>query len=158
MVAGYEKLTPLQKTRLDRKDWWTHLSDIGFTRDDLILRDLGDSTDFGESIRHVSAFAALAEYAESSPKNEMDYKMTGGNSRLVEEFAKRVGTENIRTGIKVTGISQRRGQVHVTAEPSDPKNPLTSPLSNLKGDDATIAALTIKADACWCGDRPGRVP
>ena len=126
-ISGYEKLTPLQKSRLDRKDWWTHLADIGFTRNDLLLRDLGDSTDFGESIRHVSDYAALAEYAESSPKNVMDYKMTGGNSRLVEEFARRVGSENIRTGIKVTGITQRRGAVTVRA-----------------GEES------FKADACIC--------
>src|SRR5215213_6500174 len=25
MIAAYEKLTPLQKVRLDRTDWWTHL-------------------------------------------------------------------------------------------------------------------------------------
>ena len=76
MVAGFEKLTQPQRERLDRKDWWTHLSDIGFTREDLILRDLADSTDFGESIRHVSAFGALAEYAENDEtrtKNQMDY-------------------------------------------------------------------------------------
>lgn len=115
MIADYEKLTALQKNRIDRTDWWTHLSDIGFNRDDLILRDLADSTDFGESIRHVSAFAALAEYAESSPKNEMDYKMTGGNSRLVREFVKRIGEANIRTGIKVTEINQRAGTVIVNA-------------------------------------------
>ncbi len=115
MIAGYEKLTTLQKNRLDRIDWWTHLSDIGFTHDDLLLRDLADSTDFGESIRHVSAYSALAEYAESSPKNEMDYKMTGGNSRLVEEFVKRIGKENIRTGIKVTEVNQRAGIVTVKA-------------------------------------------
>ncbi|MEK7857395.1 MAG: FAD-dependent oxidoreductase, partial [Acidobacteriota bacterium] len=90
MIAGYEKLTALQKANLDKRDWWTHLENIGFSRDDLIIRDLMDSTDFGESIRNVSAFAALAEYAESSPNNEMDYKMTGGNSRLVEELAARV--------------------------------------------------------------------
>lgn len=127
MIAGYEKLTALQKNKLDRTDWWRHLADIGFSRDDLILRDLADSTDFGESIRHVSAFAALAEYAESSPKNEMDYKMTGGNSRLVQEFAKRIGTANIRTGIKVTEITQRAGIVTVRA-----------------GEE------TFRADACIC--------
>jgi monoamine oxidase len=115
MIAGYEKLTALQKNRLDRTDWWTHLSDIGFTRDDLILRDLADSTDFGESIRHVSAFSALAEYAESSPKNEMDYKMTGGNSRLINEFVKRIGEEHIRTGMKVSEVNQRAGVVTVRA-------------------------------------------
>ncbi|MBX3287776.1 MAG: FAD-dependent oxidoreductase [Acidobacteria bacterium] len=127
MIAGYEKLTTLQKNRLDRIDWWTHLSDIGFTRDDLLLRDLADSTDFGESIRHVSAYSALAEYAESSPKNEMDYKMTGGNSRLVEEFVKRIGEENVRTGIKVTEVNQRAGIVTVKA-----------------GDES------FRADACVC--------
>ena len=118
MVAGYEKLTQPQKERLDRKDWWTHLSDIGFSREDLILRDLADSTDFGESIRHVSAFGALAEYAENDEtrtKNQMDYKMTGGNSRLIGEFTKRVGLENIRTGIKVTDIVQRGGFVTIKA-------------------------------------------
>ena len=116
MIAGYEKLTVMQKNRLDRLDWWRHLSDIGFTRDDLILRDLADSTDFGESIRHVSAFAALAEYAESSPKNEMDYKMTGGNSRLVQEFSKRIGSENIHLERKVISIDQKpRGSVRVTS-------------------------------------------
>jgi len=113
LIAGYEKLTPLQKTKLDRYDWWNYLEKIGFTEDDLLLRDLMDSTDFGESIRHVSAFAALAEYAESSPNNEMDYKMTGGNSRLAEEFAKRIGAENIRLNEAVTEVKQARGTVTV---------------------------------------------
>ena len=77
------------------------------------LRDLMDSTDFGESIRHVSAFAAAAEYAESSPKNEMDYKMTGGNSRLAQEFARRVGPQNIKLRTAVTEIDQSKGTVSV---------------------------------------------
>ncbi len=114
-IAGYEKLTSAEKVRLDRVDWWNYLEKIGFTGDDLRLRDLMDSTDFGESIRHVSAFAALAEYAESSPKNEMDYKMSGGNSRLTEEFAKRVGTENILLNTRVNKIRQRQGIAAVTA-------------------------------------------
>ncbi|MEO6333895.1 MAG: NAD(P)/FAD-dependent oxidoreductase [Pyrinomonadaceae bacterium] len=113
LIAGYEKLTPLAKTRLDKYDWWTYLEKIGFTNDDLLLRDLMDSTDFGESIRQVSAFAALAEYAESSPKNEMDYKMTGGNSRLAVELAKKIGIANILTGTLVTDVVQRRGMVTV---------------------------------------------
>lgn len=130
MVAGYEKLTQPQRERLDRKDWWTHLSDIGFSREDLTIRDLADSTDFGESIRHVSAFGALAEYAENDEtrtKNQMDYKMTGGNSRLIRELAKRVGEENIRTGMKVAAIVQRSGVVTVKA-----------------GDES------FRADACIC--------
>ena len=113
LMGAYDKFTPLQKTRLDKYDWWTYLEKIGFSDDDLLLRDLMDSTDFGESIRHVSAFAAAAEYAESSPKNEMDYKMTGGNSRLAEEFAKRIGAENIKLGSSVTEVNQSKGIVTV---------------------------------------------
>lgn len=115
LLKEYPRMSANSRLRLDRKDWWTHLSDIGFNQDDLLLRDLMDSTDFGESIRQVSAFAALAEYAESSPKNEMDYKMTGGNSRLAAEFARRIGDENIRLGDPVNAISQRRGIVYVSS-------------------------------------------
>ena len=111
--ANYEKLNALQERKLDSLDWWTYLEKIGFTEDDLRLRDLMDSTDFGESIRHVSAYGALAEYAESSPKNEMDYKMTGGNSRLTEEFVKRIGAENIKTNTLVTEVIQYKGTVTV---------------------------------------------
>lgn len=115
MIAGYGKLSTLEKNQLDRLDWWTQLEKIGFAPNDLRIRDLMDSTDFGESIRDVSAFAALAEYAESSPKNEMDYKMTGGNSRLVNELADRIGRENIRLGASVSEIRQSNGVVTVKA-------------------------------------------
>lgn len=110
---NYEKLSALQQRSLDRLDWWTYLEKIGFSEEDLRLRDLMDSTDFGESIRHVSAYGALAEYAESSPKNEMDYKMTGGNSRLTEEFLERIGAENIKTNTLVTEVNQYKGTVTV---------------------------------------------
>ena len=115
-IKGYEKLTQVKKNTLDRMDWWTYLEGIGFSPEDLRLRDLMDSTDFGESIRHVSAFSALAEYAESSPKNEMDYKMTGGNSRLAEEFVKRIGVENIRLKSPAISVNQSKGIVTVKTE------------------------------------------
>lgn len=124
---SYEKLTALQERKLDNLDWWTYLEKIGFSQEDLLIRDLMDSTDFGESIRHVSAYGALAEYAESSPKNEMDYKMTGGNSRLTEEFVKRIGAENIRTETLVAEVIQYKGTVTVKT-----------------------ADAEYKADACIC--------
>ncbi len=127
IIKNYKKLTIFQQRKLDKLDWWTYLEKIGFTEDDLRLRDLMDSTDFGESIRHVSAFGALAEYAESSPKNEMDYKMTGGNARLTEEFVKRIGLENIKINAPVTEINQRAGIVTVKTDTE-----------------------TYKADACIC--------
>ena len=112
--AAYGKYTERDKRRLDRFDWWTWLERIGFTEDDLLLRDLQDSTDFGESIRHVSAFAAASEYFESSPANEMDFKMVGGNSRLVNALAQRVGPRAIRLNTPVREIRQRLGRVEVT--------------------------------------------
>jgi monoamine oxidase len=104
-----------ERARLDRSDWWTHLQRIGFSEDDLRLRDLMDSTDFGESIRHVSAYAAAAEYFESSPANEMDFRIVGGNSRLVDELVRRVGPESIRLGAAVEEIAQTAAGVAVRA-------------------------------------------
>lgn len=103
------------KRRLDGYDWWTWLDELGFTEDDLLLRDLQDSTDFGESIRHVSAYTAAAEYFESSPANEMDFKMVGGNTKLINALAESIGRERIRTGMPVTEIKQRAGRVSVKA-------------------------------------------
>lgn len=103
------------RIRLDRYDWWTWLKEIGFPEADLLLRDLQDSTDFGETIRMMSAYGAAAEYFESSPANEMDFKMEGGNSRLVDALASRVGSSRILTGMTVQRIVQRGGKVTVTA-------------------------------------------
>lgn len=109
----FEKATPKQRLELDRIDWWTKLHQIGFSEEDLRLRDLQDSTDFGESIRQVSAYAAAAEYFESSPENEMDFKMVGGNSRLIAALADRIGRASIRYNTPVEQIRQRAGKVIV---------------------------------------------
>ncbi|MDQ2973885.1 MAG: FAD-dependent oxidoreductase, partial [Acidobacteriota bacterium] len=112
---AYEHYTQNDRVRLDQYDWWTWLKDIGFTEDDLLLRELQDSTDFGETIRMVSAYAAAAEYFESSPANEMDYKMEGGNSRLVNALASQIGNASIHMGRAVERVVQRSGKVTVTA-------------------------------------------
>jgi monoamine oxidase len=111
----YHGFNDFQRRQLDRFDWWTWLEKLGFSEDDLLLRDLQDSTDFGESIRHVSAFAAASEYFESSPANEMDFKLVGGNSRLAAALAAKVGMENIRLRTPVQRITQRAGRVVVEA-------------------------------------------
>ncbi|HEY0727316.1 MAG TPA: NAD(P)/FAD-dependent oxidoreductase [Pyrinomonadaceae bacterium] len=123
----YRAYSRLDRVKLDQHDWWTWLQRIGFPEDDLRLRDLMDSTDFGESIRHVSAYLAAAERFESGTENNMDFKMTGGNSRLVKELALRVGPENIKTGMEVEEIRQRAGSVTVKT-----------------------AAGTFSADSCIC--------
>lgn len=102
---GYSEAT---KTKLDKMDWWRWLSNQGFSERDLLLRELMDSTDFGESIRHTSGYAAFAEYAESSEKNEMDLKIRGGNGMLAEKLADSVGRENILLEQKVTAVEQTK--------------------------------------------------
>jgi monoamine oxidase len=135
LVADYPKMTLRQKARLDRIDWWRKLSGIGFSTDDLLLRDLMDSTDFGESIRHVSAFAALAEYAESCPHNEMDFKIAGGNQRLTEEFAARIGMQSFRPGERVEEITQRRTEVFIKTDKQNYKADaciVTAPVASVR--------------------------
>ncbi len=74
------------KQTLDRLDWWTVLEQQGFGLDDLLLRDLMDSTDFGESIRMTSGYAAATEYLDPDVDrtDEMDFKVRCGNDRLVD--------------------------------------------------------------------------
>ena len=114
LLKNYGKMTDVQKRELDKYDWWRYLVNNGCDGQDLDVRELLDSTDFGESIRHVSAFAALAEYAESSEKNEMDYKIKGGNGQLAVKLAENIGMENILLDHGVTKVEQTKTGVKVT--------------------------------------------
>jgi monoamine oxidase len=102
----WENMSAEERKKLDKMDWWRYLTLQGVTEKDLLLRDLMDSTDFGESIRHTSAYASFAEYAESSEKNEMDLKIKGGNSRLAEKMADLVGRKNIFLDHAVISVKQ----------------------------------------------------
>jgi monoamine oxidase len=106
ILEEYRHFKDEDRLRLDQMDWWRYLVNNGCSGRDLDLRELMDSTDFGESIRHVSAYAALAEYAESSEKNEMDKKIRGGNTMLAQKLSERLGTEKILLNHAVTRIEQ----------------------------------------------------
>src|SRR5271170_510331 len=136
--------------QLDKVDWWTKLSELGFSREDLLRRDLMDSTDFGETIRMNSAYTAATEYLSSKGEtvddsDEMDFKVPGGNTRLVDALARKIGRKNIRTEQAVVAISQESGRVTVEVESSD------SPIS------ADFCVCTIPAhcllDIDW-GQKP----
>jgi monoamine oxidase len=101
---------------MDKMDWWRFLSLKGFSDRDLDIRELMDSTDFGETIRSVSAYSALGEYAESSDKNEMDYKIIGGNSLLASKMAQAIGEENILLGHAVKTINQSKKEVSLICQ------------------------------------------
>lgn len=106
MLSSFKKMNESQHQQLDKMDWWRYLMNAGIGERDLDLRELADSTDFGESIRHVSAYSAITEYAESSEKNEMDLKIKGGNSRLPETLAERIGTGRVKLQHKVVSVQQ----------------------------------------------------
>jgi monoamine oxidase len=110
---------------MDKIDWWTQLKVLGFSRQDLLRRDLMDSTDFGETIRMNSAYTAVTEYLSSKSQtvdttDEMDFKVIGGNTKLVEALADHIGRENIRTDQEVVSIRRGNRQVSVQVEASAP--------------------------------------
>ena len=102
---------------LDRYDWWTALQMHGFHIDDLVKRDLMDSTDFGESIRLTSAYLAATEYFASNKTNEMDAKIDGGNDQLADALAEAIGRRGVvRRKASVSRVEQRDGRVSVHVE------------------------------------------
>ena len=111
----FQSYTEEQKQWMDKFDWATWLRNIGLPAEDVRLRDLSDSTDFGETIRDLGAFVGANEYmnAEASPTDWIDWKMIGGNDRLAHELARRVGAGHIHLGTPVHEIKQRKGQVFV---------------------------------------------
>jgi monoamine oxidase len=106
-----------QKT-FDGQDWWTYLHCVGFSDKDLLRRDLMDSTDFGESIRHAGAFSAASEYygEGTNSTDQMDWRICGGNTRLVNALAERIGLNAIHTNMEVQKVDQSRGWVSVHVE------------------------------------------
>lgn len=113
ILKDFLKYSKQQQRDLDKIDWWRFLKKNGISDKDLEILELSHSTDYGESIRFISAYSALAEYAYSSPKNEMDYKVEGGNSKVVEAFKQKIGEERIKTGHLITAINQTGKQVKV---------------------------------------------
>jgi len=101
---------------IDKIDYWRYLHQIGVSEQNIELRDLMDSTDFGECIRQVSAYSALSEYAYSSEKNEMDFHAKGGNTNMINALSKIVDEDNTRIRINhtVTEVNQDKKKIKVT--------------------------------------------
>src|SRR5271165_2989915 len=112
----YKHSTEQEKRRLDDYDWWTWLGKIGITDQDRRIREIMDSTDYGESIRQVSAYVAADEYVDTdyiNPDNtdEMDFHVRDGNTMLVNALATRLAPGALHLSSPVKSISQRAGRV-----------------------------------------------
>jgi len=115
----YKSSTEEEKRRLDDYDWWTWLGKIGITDGDRRIREIMDSTDYGESIRQVSAYVAADEYVDTDYINpnstdEMDFHVLGGNSVLIGAIAARLAPGALHLNSSVISITQRAGQVTVS--------------------------------------------
>ena len=108
--------SPRTQEILDRKDWWTILRDRGFTPEELLRRDLMDSTDFGESIRHVGGFSAATEYFGANKNDEMDFRVKDGNFQVIEGLEKAIKRKggSIHLNHEAKKIRQDHAGVHVT--------------------------------------------
>ena len=113
-AEAFQKYSEREMRHLDKLDWWTCLQKMGFSHQELLKRDLMDSTDFGESIRQASAYTAATEYIGGDRSDEMDWKIDGGNSRLIQALARSIGRARVRTRAEVTMIRQRGEQVTVS--------------------------------------------
>jgi monoamine oxidase len=113
------KFNDCENFALDQIDWWSKLKQLKFSQTELDRRDLMDSTDFGESIRHTSAYTAATEYFCSNRFDEMDKKIVGGNYLLINALAKAIDKHQKRKSVhlnrKVKRIEQRNGTVKVIA-------------------------------------------
>jgi monoamine oxidase len=124
-AAKFMTYGPKRWKEMDKIDWWTQLKLLGFSREDLLRRDLMDSTDFGETIRMNSAYTAATEYLSSKGEtvddsDEMDFKVPGGNTRLVDALARAIRRKNIRTEQTVVAIHQKLGRVTIEVESNRP--------------------------------------
>lgn len=118
-MEQYKRYGEADKRRLDEYDWWTWLGKIGLTEDDRRIREIMDSTDYGESIHQVSAFVAADEYVDTDYINpdstdEMDFHVRGGNSKLIDALAARLAPGALKLNSPVTAIRQHAGKVTVS--------------------------------------------
>ena len=119
-AAQYQHYTLADKRRLDGYDWWEWLTKIGFTEEDLRIRELIDSTDIGESMRSVSALMNAESYVgtnymDPDDTDEMDYHVKGGNTKLIDAIIARLAPGALRLNSPVTKIGQRSGAVTISS-------------------------------------------
>jgi monoamine oxidase len=130
-LEKFKKMPFAERKQLDDFDWWSLLKRLHLTAGQLRQRELEDGTDFGESIRMASGFVAATEYAYSSYSDELDYKVRGGNSRLIEAIA--------------SAIQVRGGRVHLRAAVKTIRQVKSGVELVVRGP-----LRRVKADLCIC--------
>ncbi len=118
-AAAWKHYGPQERARMDQYDWHAWLRKVGFTEEDLRVRELIDSTDIGESIRDSSALSEAESYAETNymdpeeDTDEMDFHVKGGNTELVNAVIGRLPAGSLHLNSPVVSITQKGGVVTV---------------------------------------------
>jgi monoamine oxidase len=118
-AEDYKHYGPEDYKRLDSYDWYAWLRKIGFTPEDLRIREIIDSTDIGESMRDASAFVegssySTADYMNPDDTDEMDFHVLGGNTKLVEAIVAKLPAGAVHLNSPVVSIAQKAGMVTVS--------------------------------------------
>jgi monoamine oxidase len=106
LKMDFVDLRPEEQTEMDKLDWWRYLLNNGCDGADLDIQNLADSIDFGESIRQVSAYAALNHFTTVAERKELPYKIVGGNGKLADALASKIGTGKVKLNCRVQKIEQ----------------------------------------------------
>ena len=112
--SRFPRFTKEQIDELEETDWWHFLIANHVPQKDIDILDLLESTDYGEDIRFVSAYNALADFQTGGLGEEATYfRIDGGNSKLPHAFAEQVGIDAIKLGHVVSEIEQSESGVIV---------------------------------------------
>jgi monoamine oxidase len=114
LLKAFENMSKAEQQLLDEIDFYHFLLANGCSGSDLEWIELNDSTEFGESIRHVSAYMAMSGHAAGGEHAQMDYKVKGGNGALIEAMANEIGLQNILKGNRAQEVQQDANGVKVT--------------------------------------------
>ena len=102
-------------TKLDSMSLWKFLSASVSAKEMKVLNEIY-SEEFGQDIRYVSAVRAVADHLTGGKNTHMDFRVKGGNTRLVEALARHIGEKNILLKHEVLSITQDNAGVLVECD------------------------------------------
>jgi len=146
-AAAWKHYGPAERAQMDQYDWFAWLRKIGFTDEDLRIRELIDSTDIGESMRASSALSEADSYADTNYMNpeqdtdEMDFHVKGGNTELINAVIARLPPGTLRLNSPVVSIEQRGGMVTVSTATGQTIERVTADACVFAAPSSTIPAI-----------------
>jgi len=102
-----------QLNMIDRFSWKEFLVRQGFSSRELQIVNDGASAEYGANIDRVTALLPVMEHAQSGENTAMDFHVQGGNTRLMDALATKIGKQNIFLDHEAVRILQEKNGVEV---------------------------------------------